>query len=97
MQPAIAPGDRVQLIHTTDPYTDLVPGTKGTVSLVDALGTIHVKWDNGSNLGMIEEDGDRIHLLCPLCEVPFIVEHSWCEETTNPFGPMDPPQPKPEA
>jgi hypothetical protein len=54
------PGDRVRLIHCTDPYTQLQPGLEGTVSLVDALGTVHVNWDDGSRLGIVEEAGDRI-------------------------------------
>lgn len=52
-------GDRVALIHTADPYTRLQPGTLGTVRLVDDAGTIHVKWDDGSSLGMIPGE-DRI-------------------------------------
>jgi len=28
-------------------------GTKGTVTRVDDTGTIHVKWDNGSGLGIV--------------------------------------------
>jgi hypothetical protein len=28
-------------------------GMKGTVVAVDDLGTIHIKWDNGSTLGII--------------------------------------------
>lgn len=46
-------GTRVELVSTTDPYTRLQPGTQGTVSSVDDIGTIHVNWDNGSGLGMI--------------------------------------------
>lgn len=46
-------GTRVELISTTDPYTRLAPGTQGTVSSVDDIGTIHVNWDSGSSLGMI--------------------------------------------
>ncbi len=52
-------GDRVELHHTADQYTNLQPGSKGTVNLIDAFGTIHVKWDNGSTLGLIAEAGDR--------------------------------------
>ncbi len=55
-----AKGDRVELVNVNDPYTLLPPGTKGTVSSVDSLGTIHVAWDNGSTLGIVMEAGDRI-------------------------------------
>lgn len=46
-------GKRVELVKMNDPYTTLLPGTQGTVIMVDDLGTIHVKWDNGSTLGLI--------------------------------------------
>ena len=46
-------GDRVQLVSTTDPYTSLKPGDKGTVRHIDDLGTIHINWDCGSSLGMV--------------------------------------------
>lgn len=47
-------GTRVELIQMNDPYnTRLVPGCKGTVRIVDALGTIHVVWDCGSRLGVV--------------------------------------------
>ena len=46
-------GARVELLHMEDPYnTKLVPGSKGTVLTVDDLGTIHVRWDCGSSLGV---------------------------------------------
>lgn len=48
-----APGDRVRLISTSDPYARLHPGDEGTVTFVDDAGTIHVTWDNGSTLGLI--------------------------------------------
>ena len=50
---APARGTRVELIRTTDEHTRLVPGATGTVSLVDAAGTVHVRWDDGSTLGLI--------------------------------------------
>lgn len=53
------PGDRVTLVHTSDPYTRLRPGVEGTVTLVDGVGTLHVRWDDGSTLGLIAEAGDR--------------------------------------
>lgn len=45
-------GTRIELISMEDSHA--VPsGTKGTVVCVDDIGTIHMKWDNGSTLGLI--------------------------------------------
>lgn len=49
-------GQRVRLIHTSDPYTRLRSGTEGTVVLVDDMGTVHVKWDDGSSLGLVPRE-----------------------------------------
>ena len=46
-------GDRIELNHTADQYTDLKAGDQGTVTMIDALGTVQVKWDSGSTLGMV--------------------------------------------
>ena len=47
-------GTRVELIYMNDPYnTKLVPGCRGTVRIVDDMGTIHVSWDCGSGLGIV--------------------------------------------
>ncbi len=46
-------GLRVILIYTSDPYTRLQSGEKGTVAHKDDIGTVHVDWDSGSSLGMI--------------------------------------------
>lgn len=46
-------GARIKLLYTSDAYTLLQPGVEGTVVYIDALNTIHVYWDNGSNLGLI--------------------------------------------
>ena len=47
-------GCRVELTMMSDPYnTRLCPGEKGTVMHVDDIGTIHVRWDCGSNLGVV--------------------------------------------
>ncbi len=54
-----AVGDRVRLVSADDPYTLIEPGEEGVVRLIDSLGTIHVDWDSGSNLGLIPEAGDR--------------------------------------
>ncbi len=47
------PGTRVMLIRMSDPYTNLRQGDRGTVTLVDDIGTIHVNWDRGSTLGVV--------------------------------------------
>lgn len=46
-------GTRVELISTTDPYTTLSEGSRGTVSSVDSRGTVFIQWDEGSGLGLI--------------------------------------------
>ena len=45
-------GDKVQLVKTTDEDTELKPGDRGEVVFVDDMGTVHIKWNNGENLGM---------------------------------------------
>jgi hypothetical protein len=52
--PALATkGDRVRLLRTSDPYTQLKPGDEGMVSFVDSMGTVHVNWESGSTLGLV--------------------------------------------
>ena len=55
-------GTRVMLIRMSDPYTNLRQGDLGTVTMVDDIGTIHVKWDRGSMLGVVfgEDECRRI-------------------------------------
>ena len=46
-------GTKVRLIKMYD-YINSVPvGTKGTITNVDDLGTLHIKWKNGSTLGLV--------------------------------------------
>ncbi len=44
-------GARVKLVEMNDISAPPI-GTLGTVNCVDDIGTIHVKWDNGSMLGV---------------------------------------------
>ena len=46
-------GTRVELVSLEDPYSRIPEGTRGTVDAVDDIGTIHVRWDNGSRLGVV--------------------------------------------
>ncbi len=45
-------GTRITLHSMDDPQSP-PPGTKGTVSYVDDIGQIGVKWDTGSSLSLI--------------------------------------------
>ena len=45
-------GCRVELLEMDDAYAP-PPGTKGTVTGVDDIGSIMVRWDNGSGLHVI--------------------------------------------
>lgn len=52
-----ATGERVRLVSTDDPYTDLRPGALGTVYRVrnDPWGeVIYVRWDDGSTLSLLD-------------------------------------------
>ena len=46
-------GTRVVLDHMNDPYSNLPSGLKGVVTGVDDIGTIFVRWENGSRLGVV--------------------------------------------
>ena len=52
-------GRRIKLVKCNDSFTKLEPGAEGTVEMIDDLGTLHVKWDNGAVLGLVWDDGDR--------------------------------------
>ncbi|MFI7208062.1 DUF4314 domain-containing protein [Micromonospora aurantiaca (nom. illeg.)] len=55
------PGQRVALVHTSDPHTRLRPGDTGTVRRHDQRHhTVDIAWDSGSTLSMCLDDGDRI-------------------------------------
>ena len=48
------PGTRIQLIHMEDNWA-VPPGIRGTVDLVDDIGSIHLKWDNGRSLAIVPQ------------------------------------------
>lgn len=45
-------GCNVELVEMNDTQSP-PPGTKGIVDYVDDIGTIHIKWNNGSSLGVV--------------------------------------------
>lgn len=48
-------GKRVKLIRMEDPYTNLRPGSMGTITGVDDIGQVMVNWDSGSSLSLIPD------------------------------------------
>ena len=54
------PGTRVMLLSMEDPWSPVPSGTRGTVDVVDDIGQIHMKWDNGRTLALVPgEDSFR--------------------------------------
>jgi Domain of unknown function (DUF4314) len=49
----LRPGDRIELIHCSDPHTRLRAGDRGTVTLIDDAGTVYVYWDEGSRCTVV--------------------------------------------
>ncbi len=53
LKSAYPEGTRVKLIRMDDRYVKIKPGELGTVTGVDDIGTIHVSWDCGNQLGIV--------------------------------------------
>jgi len=53
-------GDRIELVYTSDNFTKLLPGDRGTVTGTDDTGAVLVRWDTGSHLSMVPAFGDFI-------------------------------------
>ncbi|WP_405215999.1 DUF4314 domain-containing protein [Agrococcus sp. Ld7] len=62
---------QIRLIATADPHTRVRPGDTGTVLHADGLGTVHVRWDDGSTLGLVS-GVDEWELLCERCGDPLV-------------------------
>lgn len=61
------PGTRIVLVSINDPHTPLRPGACGRVTRYDRIGGLSVRWDSGSTLSLLPDQGDR------WAEVPEIV------------------------
>ena len=46
-------GTKVELVEMDDPYQKMEPGLQGVVDRIDDTGTIFVRWENGSGLGVV--------------------------------------------
>ena len=53
---------RVALVAMDDAQAPPV-GTKGTVLAVDDIGSLIMRWDNGSGLNVVFDGGDRVRKL----------------------------------
>ena len=55
-------GTRIMLDQMGDDPRPIPPGTKGTVRVVDDMGTVHCSFDNGRSMGLIFWE-DSFHVL----------------------------------
>ena len=62
MKDTYKPGTRIQLDYMSDDPRPIPPGTKGTVKVVDDIGTVHCNFDNGRSLGLIPGE-DSFHAI----------------------------------
>ena len=55
-------GTRIELDFMGDDPHPIAPGTRGTVRVVDDMGTVHCDFDNGRRLGLIPGE-DSFHIV----------------------------------
>ncbi len=58
LKKAYPPGTRIVLNSMGDDPRPIESGTRGTVAVVDDIGTVHCEFDNGRRLGLIEGEDD---------------------------------------
>ena len=58
-------GTKIELIKMYDIQAPL-PKTRGFIESVDDKGTLHIRWENGSSLGLVV-GVDEFKVICPLC------------------------------
>lgn len=62
MKDQYLPGTRIELDYMGDDPRPIEPGTKGTVRVVDDMGTVHCDFDNGRRLGLVPGE-DSFHAI----------------------------------
>ena len=60
MKETYLPGTRIELDYMGDDPRPIAPGTRGTVRIVDDIGTVHCDFDNGRHLGLVPGE-DSFH------------------------------------
>lgn len=58
LKKAYPPGTRIVLNSMGNDPRPIESGTRGTVAVVDDIGTVHCNFDNGRRLGLIEGEDD---------------------------------------
>ena len=66
------PGYRIELISMEDP-AGLPPGSIGYVDFVDDAGQIHMRWDSGSSLALIQ-NVDKFKLIPDSCGTKYVIK-----------------------
>ena len=62
MKDQYPPGTRIELDFMGDDPRPIAPGTKGTVRIVDDMGTVHCDFDIGRRLGLVPGE-DSFHII----------------------------------
>ena len=62
MKETYPPGTRIELDYMGDDPRPIALGTKGTVRIVDDIGTVHCNFDNGRSLGLVPGE-DAFHAI----------------------------------
>ena len=62
MKEQYPPGTRIELDYMGDDPRPIAPGTRGTVRVVDDMGTVHCNFDNGRRLGLVPGE-DSFHVI----------------------------------
>ena len=58
LKKAYPPGTRIVLNSMGDDPRPIQSGMRGTVKVVDDIGTVHCEFDNGRSLGLIDGEDD---------------------------------------
>lgn len=58
LKKAYPPGTRIVLYFMSDDPRPIQSGMRGTVKVVDDIGTVHCEFDSGRSLGLIDGEDD---------------------------------------
>ena len=64
-------GMKIRLIKMYDYIAPILPLTTGIIEHIDDIGTLHVIWENGRNLGLVVGI-DEFEIICPVCNTKLV-------------------------